>query len=430
MTETTSKKGLNRRGALKLAGAAVGAAAGSGAITGFPTIWAQNIKNVTIRQFGTGVSSLNAISDKVKSDLGFTLQMTASDSDAAAQKAVTQPRSYDVADIEYWICKKVFPAGVLQPMDTKKIKLFDKIVPIFTTGKLTPTSTIAQGTAPSKVGFVEGPSSTKFASHPTEWATMIPTIYNADTLGIRPDLVGRPITHWKDLVDPAFKGKAALLNIPSIGIMDCAMVMESTGQIKYADKGNMTKAEIDKTIAFMIETKKSGQFRAFWKSFDESVNLMASGEVVIQSMWSPAVAAVRSKGIACKFQPLSEGYRAWGGGLGIAKHVSGLELEATYEYINWYLSGWVGAYLNRQGYYSAVLETAKQNMTADEWGYWMEGKPAQADILSPEGKVMEKAGAVRDGGSFQERMGHVACWNSVMDEDRYMVQKWNEFIVA
>jgi hypothetical protein len=45
----------------------------------------------------------------------------------------------------------------------------------------------------------------------------------------------------------------------------------------------------------------------------------------------------------------------------------------------------------------------------------MEGKPAaKADILSPDGKVMEKAGAVRDGGSFYERMGKVACWNSVM----------------
>ena len=51
----------------------------------------------------------------------------------------------------------------------------------------------------------------------------------------------------------------------------------------------MTKAEIDKTIDFMIKVKQDGQFRAFWKSFDESVNLMASGEVVIQSMWSPAV---------------------------------------------------------------------------------------------------------------------------------------------
>jgi len=259
---------------------------------------------------------------------------------------------------------------------------------------------------------------------------MIPTIYNADTLGIRPDLVGRPINNWKDIMDPAFKGKTSILNIPSIGIMDAAMICESMGEVTYADKGNMTKEEIDKTIAVLTDAKNAGQFRAFWKTFDESVNLMASGEVVIQSMWSPAVAAVRGKGIPCVYQPLEEGYRAWGGGIGLAAHLSGLELDAAYEYINWYLSGWVGAYLNRQGYYSACLETAKEFMTPDEWGFWMEGKPAEGDILSPDGKVMEKAGAVRDGGSFEERMGRVACWNSVMDEDRYMVTKWNEFIAA
>jgi putative spermidine/putrescine transport system substrate-binding protein len=416
---------IGRRRLLRTAGLA-----SAGTVTGFPMVWAQNIKNVTLRQFGTGVSNLNAVADKVKQDLGFTLQMTALDTDAVTQKAVTQPKSYDVADIEYFITKKVFPTGVLQPMDTRRIKLFDKIVPIFTTGKLTPTSQVAQGTAPNTVAFVEGKASTKFAPRPTEWATLIPTIYNADTLGIRPDLVGRPIGNWKDLVDPAFKGKAAILNIPGIGIMDAAMVMESLGTMRYVDKGNMTRVEIDKTIEFLIDAKKSGQFRAFWKTFDESVNLMASGEVVIQSMWSPAVAAVRSKGIACTYQPLAEGYRAWAGGIGIARHLSGLELDAAYEYINWYLSGWVGAYLNRQGYYSAVLETAKQYMSPDEWGFWIEGKPAQADIKSPEGKVMEKAGAVRDGGSFYERMGHVSCWNSVMTEDRYMVQKWNEFIAA
>ncbi len=421
---------IGRRTALKAGLGLAGAAAGSGAITGFPTIWAQNIRNITLRQFGTGVSNLNALADKVKQDLGFTLAMTALDSDAVAQKAITQPRSYDIADIEYWICKKIFPAGVLQPMDVKRIKNYDKIVPIFITGRLSPESRIAQGTAPHTVGFVEGPASTKFASQPSGWMTLIPTIYNADTLGIRPDLVGRPIRNWRDLVDPAFKGKSSILNIPSIGIMDAAMVMESLGRIKYGDKGNMTRDEIEKTTAFLIEAKRAGQFRAFWKSFDESVNLMASGEVVIQSMWSPAVTAVRSRGIACTYQPLEEGYRAWGGGLGLSKNLSGMELDAAYDYINWYLSGWAGAYLNRQGYYSAVLETAKENMTADEWGFWMEGKPAQSDIKSPDGKVLEKAGAVRDGGSFTERMGQVACWNSVMTEDRYLVQKWNEFVVA
>ena len=79
---------------------------------------------------------------------------------------------------------------------------------------------------------------------------------------------------------------------------------------------------------------------------------------------------------------------------------------------------------------AAVPETSKAFMSEDEWGFWYEGKAAVGDILSPQGAVMEKAGATRDGGSFMDRMGHVACWNSVMDENQYMVRKWNEFIAA
>src|SRR6266568_8194936 len=136
--ETTRGRRIGRRAVIKGGAAAAGVAIGSGAITGFPTIWAQNIKNVTLRQFGTGVSNLNAVADKVKADLGFNLEMTALDTDAVTQKAITQPKSYDVADIEYFTCKKLFPTGVLQPMDTRKIKNYDKLVPILTTGKLTP----------------------------------------------------------------------------------------------------------------------------------------------------------------------------------------------------------------------------------------------------------------------------------------------------
>lgn len=428
--DSKPKKTVTRRSLLKGAAATAGVAIGSGALTGFPTIWAQNIKNVTLRQFGTGVSNLNDVAKKVKEDLGFNLEMTALDSDSVTQRAATQPKSFDIADIEYWICKKVWPAGNLQAMDTSKIKNYDKIAGIFKSGKLTPDSVIAQGTAPHTVGFVNGPDGKEFASEETGWMTLIPTIYNADTLGIRPDLINRPISSWAELLNPEFKGKASILDISAIGIMDAAMVCEAMGEVQYGDKGNMTREEIDKTMAIFTEAKKSGQFRAFWKSFDESVNLMASGEVVIQSMWSPAITAVRSKGIPCVYQPLKEGYRSWGGGLGLSKNLSGLELEAAYEYINWYLSGWVGAYLMRQGYYSAVPETSKLFMSDDEWGFWFEGKAAQSDIVSPAGKVLEKAGAVRDGGSFYDRMGSVACWNAVMDENKYMVRKWNEFIAS
>src|SRR5207253_3021334 len=83
-----------------------------------------------------------------------------------------------------------------------------------------------------------------------------------------------------------------------------------------------------------------------------------------------------------------------------------------------------------QGYYSSVPETARKFMTEVEWGYWYEGKPAKNDIKDPYGNLREQAGQKRDGGAFWERMGKVACWNTLMDENRYMIRKWNEFIPA
>ncbi len=422
MTNYTKRNGLSRRTLLK-----TGVAAAVGTLAA-PMLWAQS--NIVLRQTGTGVSAYNEIAKKAYEDLGITLEMTASDSDTAAQRVATQPNSFDIADIEYWICKKVWPTGNLQAMDASRLKNYDKIAGTFRSGKLTPNSEIAQGTAPHTVGFTSGKNGTDFIQEESGWMTLIPTIYNADTLGIRPDLIGRPINNWSELLNPEFKGKASILDISSIGIMDMAMVVESMGEYKYPDKGNMTKAEIDLTFGIFTEAKKNGQFRAFWKSFDESVNLMASGEVVIQSMWSPAITAVRSKGVPCVYQPLEEGYRSWGGGMGLAATLEGAKLDAASEYINWYLSGWVGGFLMRQGYYSAVPETSKLFMSDDEWGFWYEGKAAKGDIVSPQGTTMESAGAIRDGGSFIDRMGAVACWNSVMDENQYMVRKWNEFIAA
>ena len=54
----------------------------------------------------------------------------------------------------------------------------------------------------------------------------MPTIYNADTLGIRPDLVGGrdKVTTWKDLLDPKYKGKTALVDYAAVGVVDVAML--------------------------------------------------------------------------------------------------------------------------------------------------------------------------------------------------------------
>lgn len=419
--------GLTRRDVLRSTGM-IGLAAAASTL---PAPFVHADDPIVIRYAGTGVNAFNEISDKVKEDLGIELQFTTLTSDDVVKRAITQPTSFDMLDSEYWMLKKIVPSGNLKGMDTSRIKYFDEIVPIFTKGEMPDGSKTSRiGTAPIKVSFLEGSESSTFSEAPTDYMTLIPTVYNADTLGIRPDLIGRPIDSWAELVNPEFKGKAAILNIPSIGIMDAGMVAQASGLLEYEDMGNMTKEEIDKTIAFLIEAKQAGQFRALWKEFNESVNLMASGEVVIQSMWSPAITKVRQQGIDVKYQPLKEGYRAWGAGLGIPTHVSGKVEDACYEFINWYLSGWAGAFLNRQGYYTAALNTAKEFLTDDEWGYWMDGKPAAGVITSPTGEELAQPGEIRDGGSFIERMGAVAVWNTVMDEDKHMVRKWNEFVAA
>ncbi|MGI9451077.1 MAG: ABC transporter substrate-binding protein [Geminicoccaceae bacterium] len=421
--------GLSRRTVLKGTAATVGLAAGAGIIDGFPAVHAQ--EPITIRYAGTGVNAFRELSEKCKEDIGINIQYTTLTSDDVVKRAVTQPTSFDLLDSEYWMLKKIVPSGNLRGMDISRVDNYDKVVPIFTKGELPDgTKTSRTGIAPIKVSYLTGGESTEFASEPTDFMTLIPTVYNADTLGIRPDLINRPIDSWAELLNPEFKGKASILNIPAIGIMDAGMVAQSMGEVTYGDMGNMTKEEIDKTIAILIEAKQAGQFRALWKEFNESVNLMASGEVVIQSMWSPAITKVRQQGIPCVYQPLKEGYRAWAAGLGIPTHVEGKMLDACYEFINWYLSGWAGAFLNRQGYYTAVLETAQAQMEPWEWNYWMEGAEAENEVVSPTDDPIAKAGEIRDGGSYWDRMGAVAVWNTVMDEDRYMVRKWNEFVAA
>lgn len=430
-TDKTVGQKLSRRQVLKGAAATAGVMAGSGALGGFPTIWAQNIKDIKLVQVGGSYSAIIDIARQATKELGFQVEMQTGAHDALLNRFVTQPNSVDIADMEYFFLLHLVPRGVLHPIDLQKYKWWDKVVPIFTKGQYPDGRKVSdQGILPYEVQYVDGPESTKFAKSPTRWANGIPTVYNADTLGIRPDIVKRPIEHWHELLNPEFKGRTAILDVPSIGIMDAAMAIESRGDVKYGDKGNMTKEEIDKTIKILIDAKKSGQFRAFWTTFDESVNLMASGEVVVQSMWSPAVTAVRSRGIPCYYAPLKEGYRAWASCIAPMRHLKGIKLDAAYEYLNWYQSGWQGGFIAKQGYYSSVPETARKFLTADEWGYWYDGKAAKGEIKDPYGTLMEKAGQVRDGGAFWERMGKVACWNTLMDENRYMVRKWNEFISA
>lgn len=419
-------RSVSRRSVLK-GGAAVAA---STAITGFPTVWAQNLKDVTLNHTGMSYSTLPDIAKQASQDLGFKVEMSVVDHPGLLNRLVQDPTSLDVADLEIWQSKVAVPQGALQGIEIARIKNWGDLTPLYTEGTFAGNEVSRQGDSPFEFIYRDAADSNNFASGKTDFVNFVPGVYNADTLGIRPDLVGREITTWADLISSDFKGKTAIQNIPTNGIMDAMMAFEAAGMLKYGDKGNPTQEELSATIAKLIELKKGGHFRALWNTFDESVNLMASGEVVIQSMWSPAVTAVQTQGIKCTYQPLKEGYRGWGNGLGLLAHLDGLKRDAAYEYLNWYNSGWVGGFIAKQGYYSSNPKTAMENLTENERGFFYEGKAATADITSPTGQKTNSAGDVRDGGSYEERFSKVAVWNNLMDEAEFLYAKWNEFNAA
>src|SRR5580698_6181110 len=95
MTREPVRRHLSRRALLGTAAAA----AGSGAVTGFPTIWAQNIKDVVLHHAGPPVAAIPAIAEQASKDLGFTIQMQASENNDLINRFLTQSSAIDCADI-------------------------------------------------------------------------------------------------------------------------------------------------------------------------------------------------------------------------------------------------------------------------------------------------------------------------------------------
>lgn len=387
------------------------------------------LQGATLRVVGTGVSLLDPIKTQAEQDLGITLQWDVKDGLTAQQIAVTQPQAWDVYDQWFNSVKIVWGAGVSQPVDVTRLPQFANLSPLTTEGKINENAKVGAGDAPVRLLYVQPDGS--LLSDPTEQVSMLPLYHNVDAFGYHSEVVSEEDAQsWAIFYDEDYKGKIGLLNDPATGLMDLALGAQAAGMTTFEDIGNMTREEIDAIMAILIEQKRGGQFRAFWNSFDESVNLMASGEVVVESMWSPAVTALRVRDIPVIYASPQEGYRGWHGGMMLNKQLSGATLDAAYAYIDWWMNGWAGAVLGRQGYYFAIPENAREYLSEAEWAYWYEGQEASEDMLAPDGGVVAKAGEVRDGGSYETRMSNIAVWNSVMDEHQYLVGKWNEFLAS
>lgn len=393
-----------------------------------PMVFSKTIP--TVRVLGTHVTLQEELRQRAMKDLGINLVFEPKGSAAVLQKAASNPHSFDL--YEQWSdsINILWQAQAIQPIEIERIKNWHEINSLVKNGKISENAWIGKGDAPNKLIYVQ-PDGT-LGSAPSKTISFMPYVHNVDSFGYNTDVIKKGIAYetesWSWLLNDEYKGKVALVNAPTIGIFDAALAAQASGLMKFANIGNMTIAEIDQLFAILTEKKQNGHFAGFWTSVPQSVEYMVSKRISIQSMFSPGVSASRGQGIPVTYASPKEGYRAWHGVMCLSSKTEGYVKDAAYEYMNWWLSGYPGAFIARQGYYISNPERSREIMSKVEWDYWYEGKEAATQLKGTDGRVSVKPGEVRDGGSYTRRFSQIAVWNTVMDNYDYSLDKWYEFL--
>lgn len=399
-------------------------------LQGFPAVTGKT--RPRLRILGTHVTLQETIRRKAQQDLGIEIVMMPGGSAEVLHKAATQPESFDT--YEQWSnsLKVLWNADAIQAIDRTRLKHWDEINNLTKTGRIKENAPIGAGDAPHKLLFVQ--PNGQLASEPTDRISFLPYVHNVDSFGYDLRFVERGQAYqtesWAWLLDPKHRGRVAIVNAPTIGLFDLAMAASAKDFLQFKDIGNLSRSEIDQLFDLLIQMRKDDHFRGTWQSVPDSVRLMANGEVNLQSLFSPAASQLRGMGIPCVYAAPREGYRAWHGVMCLSSAASDEATEAAYRYMNWWLSGWAGAFIARQGYYIANPSRSRPLMTKAEWDYWYLGKPAAEPLPGTDGKVSVEQGQRRNGGSYQKRFSNVAVWNTVMDHYEYTLLKWNEFLLT
>ena len=383
-----------------------------------------------LRVLGTEITQLEQIRRRAEQDLGIDVVFETLDFQSAQRKAATEPDSYDVYDQCFHNIDIVWLWRAVQSIDLTRITRWDEVTDLTKTGRLTPSARIGRGDAPVSKLYVQANGS--LGPSPTGQISMLPTVHNLDAFAYLPEVRnGHQTTEsWGALLDEKWKGKAAIVDEPAIGIFDLALAAQARGEIVFADIGDMTTGEIDRLVDLALARKRAGHFSGFWKTARDAADLMGAGETVIESMWSPGFSALRSRGVPVSEAVPSEGYRAWHGGLCLSRKLSGRLQDVAYDYLNWWLEGWAGAVMARQGYYMSVPSRVQHHLTSDEWDYWYQGLPAASALPGPDGTATIAQGEVRSGGSYLQRASSIAVWNTTMDEHNYLTRRWAELVAG
>lgn len=387
------------------------------------------IKRRRLRVRGTSITLLKEVRERAQADLGFDVEYELLEFVDCQRMAALEPEAYDIYEQCFHNLDIVWFWGALQPIDTDRIQDWDKITDLSKTGGISKYAWRGHGDAPVRKLYVQpggflGPKQGRYIS-------MLPTVHNMDSFGFDTRVFGKGdprAPSWAWLLDRRAKGRIALVDEPAIGLFDAALAAEAAGELQFTDVSNMTIAEIDALMALLDDRRRQGYFCATWRNANEAAELVLQDRVSVQSMWSPVYSNMGKMAETFVEAAPIEGYRAWHGGASLSRHLQGAQLDLGYEYLNWWLDGYAGAVMARQGYYMSAPDRTKSALAPEEWAYWYEGASAARDLLGPSGGVVVKAGARRAGGSYQDRANRIAVWNTVMEEYNYAARAWARFV--
>ena len=382
-----------------------------------------------LRVRGTSITLLKEVRERAQADLGFDVEYELLDFITCQRMSAMEPEGYDIYEQCFHNLDIVWFWGALQSIDTHRIVDWNKITDLSKEGGISKYAWRGHGDAPVRKLYVQpggflGPKQGRYIS-------MLPTVHNMDSFGFDTRVFGDGIVRassWSWLLDRRAKGRIALVDEPAIGIFDAALAAEAAKELQFVDIGNMTIAEIDALVALLDDRRRQGYFCATWRNAAEAAALLHEDRVSVQSMWSPVYGNIGKMADTFVESAPIEGYRAWHGGASLSRHLAGAQLDMGYEYLNWWLDGYAGAVMARQGYYMSAPERTKAALAPEEWAYWYEGAPAARDLFGPSGTVVVKAGARRAGGTYLERANRIAVWNTVMEEYNYAARAWDRFI--
>ena len=369
-----------------------------------------------------------------------------------------EPAAFDILAGYNHLVSPEWPSGSLQPVEIAKISQWDEISPLFKLGKLRPGDlrcTYGQGDAAFRRLYLDPERSGRWRSPAgirpeleglvVQWAdrktglnvgpeprfcTGMPGAFNLDSFGYNEHVIRKRPEElsWAELFNGKWRGRAALVGDPLTGFQDAGNAARAAGLVRIRDLGEPTHREIDSLFKLLAALKQRNYFRGLWTDFVTPGNWMKSGEVVIESMWAATISPLSALGVPVRQAAPREGYRAFAGLYSISSLVTDpAKLRACYDFLNWWNSGYAGAEMLRANFLNAAQATSRRSMPADEYAYWLEGKPAARNYKSPSGDIVARKGTFRDGGPFTRRACRIASWNSWPREADHLHQRWSEF---